>query len=197
MLQNTSRSNDRCQTPENTSWDILSYIQDENIKYNREVLANDIIAGNNVTSLYGSGDVVVNGGKLSLVAKNSIQLQPGFKTNGGKLLVHKGTDYDCPFSFDDPVSVYNEAQRIAPHRHPDLPELTETNDLASASNALYVDGNALVFRFTDPTDVEVSDMLGRVVYVRSGLRQGSVDLSRGVYTVKYGDSLKKILITKE
>lgn len=175
----------------------VSYLQDENIKYNREVLANDIIAGNNVTSLYGSGDVVVNGGKLSLVAKNSIQLQPGFKTNGGKLLVHKGTDYDCPFSFDDPVSVYNEAQRIAPHRHPDLPELTETNDLASASNALYVDGNALVFRFTDPTDVEVSDMLGRVVYVRSGLRQGSVDLSRGVYTVKYGDSLKKILITKE
>jgi hypothetical protein len=175
----------------------VSYLQDENIKYNREVLANDIIAGNNVTSLYGSGDVVVNGGKLSLVAKNSIQLQPGFKTNGGKLLVHKGTDYDCPFSFDDPVSVYNEAQRIAPHRHPDLPELTETNDLASASNALYVDGNALVFRFTDPTDVEISDMLGRVVYVRSNLRQGRVDLNRGVYTVKYGDSVKKILISEE
>ena len=138
--------------------------------------------------------MVVNGGKLTLVAKNSIQLKPGFKTNGGKLLVHKGTDYICPFSYDEPVSVFNGSQMV---QDPDDPYLTKSDAFVSADGSIYVDGNTLVLKFMDPTDVEVYDMLGRVVYARSGLRQGSVDLSRGVYTVKYGDSLKKILITKE
>ncbi len=172
----------------------VNYLQDENVKYNRDILADSIIAGSDVTSLYGGGDVVVNGGKLTLVAKNSIQLKPGFKTDGGKLLVHKGTDYICPFSYDEPISVFNGSQMV---QDPDDPYLTKSDALVPADGSICVDGNTLVLKFMNPTDVKVFDMLGRVVYVRSGLRQGSVDLSRGVYTVKYGDSLKKILITKE
>ncbi|MCR5496870.1 MAG: hypothetical protein K6F48_03430 [Paludibacteraceae bacterium] len=172
----------------------VNYLQDENVKYNRDILADSIIAGSGVTSLYGGGDVVVNGGKLTLVAKNSIQLKPGFKTNGGKLLVHKGTDYICPFSYDEPVSVFNGSQMV---QDPDDPYLTKSDAFVSADGSIYVDGNTLVLKFMNPTDVEVYDMLGRVVYTRSGLRQGSVDLNRGVYTVKYGDSVKKILISEE
>ena len=172
----------------------VDYLQDENVKYNRDILADSIVVGNDVTSLYGSGDVVVNGGKLTLVAKNSIQLKPGFKTNGGKLLVHKGTDYNCPFSYDEPVSVFNGSQMVP---EPEDSILTKSVDLASADGSIYVEGNALVLRFINPTDVKVYDMLGRVVYTNPNLRQGRVNLSRGVYSVKYGDSVKKILITEE
>ena len=172
----------------------VNYLQDENVKYNRDILADSIIAGSDVTSLYGGGDVVVNGGKLTLVAKNSIQLKPGFKTNGGKLLVHKGTDYICPFSYDEPVSVFNGSQMVP---EPEDSILTKSVDLASADGSIGVDGNALVLRFINPTDVKVYDMLGRVVYTNPNLRQGRVNLSRGVYSVKYGDSVKKILITEE
>lgn len=172
----------------------VDYLQDENVKYNRDILADSIVVGNDVTSLYGSGDVVVNGGKLTLVAKNSIQLKPGFKTNGGKLLAHKGTDYNCPFSYDEPVSVFNGSQMVP---EPEDSILTKSVDLASADGSIGVDGNALVLRFINPTDVKVYDMLGRVVYANPNLRQGRVNLSRGVYSVKYGDSVKKILITEE
>lgn len=82
-------------------------------------------------------------------------------------------------------------------QEPDDPYLTKSDAFVSADGSICVDGNTLVLKFMDPTDVEVYDMLGRVVYTRSGLRQGSVDLNRGVYTVKYGDSVKKILISEE
>ncbi|MBR4839851.1 MAG: hypothetical protein IK005_05175 [Paludibacteraceae bacterium] len=167
----------------------VNYLQDENVKYNRDILADSIVVGSGVTSLYESGDVVVNGGKLTLVAKNSIQLKPGFKTNGGKLLVHKGTDYNCPFSYEAPVSVFNGSQMVE--------EPTKSVDLVSVDGSIYVDGNTLVLKFTNPTDVEVYDMLGRVVYANPNLHQGRVNLNRGIYSVKYGDSVKKIMITEK
>ncbi len=172
----------------------MNYMQDENVKYNRDILADSIVVGSGVTSHYESGDVVVNGGKLTLVAKNSIQLRPGFKTNGGKLLVHKGTDYNCPFSYDDPISVFNGSQMV---QEPGDSTLTKSVNLVSADGTIYVEGNALVLQFTKPTEVEVYDMLGRVVYTNPNLRQGRVKLNRGVYSVKYGDSVKKIMITED
>ena len=172
----------------------MNYMQDENVKYNRDILADSIVVGSGVTSHYESGDVVVNGGKLTLVAKNSIQLRPGFKTNGGKLLVHKGTDYNCPFSYDDPISVFNGSQMV---QEPEDSTLTKSVDLVSADGTIYVEGNALVLQFINSTEVEVYDMLGRVVYTNPNLRQGRVKLNRGVYSVKYGDSVKKIMITEE
>ena len=185
-------------------WHSVSYLQDENIKYNREILADSIIAGNDVTSLYGNGNVVVNGGKLSLVAKKSIQLQPGFKTNGGKLLVHKGRDYVCPFSFDDPVSSYTPYSMDLPYdgggnldEPVDSGDLTSTGDDKSIDNLVYADGNALVLNLISPTDVEISDMLGRVVFAASDYMQGRVRLNRGVYAVKCGDLVKRILIVGE
>ncbi len=183
----------------------VNYLQDENIEYDRDVLADSIYAGTNVTTSYKSGDVVVNGGKLTLMAKESIHLLPGFRTNGGDMLASLGYNYDCPFGYNEPISNYVPRNTTSAHDgdgivHHDVvldnEEITETNDTRDTDDILYVNGNTLVINLTNPSDVEISDILGRTVFIGHDITQQKVKLNHGIYTVKYGNIVKKIMITE-
>ena len=183
----------------------VNYLQDENIEYDRDVLADSIYAGTNVTTNYKSGDVVVNGGKLTLMAKESIHLLPGFRTNGGDMLASLGYNYDCPFGYNEPISNYVPRNTTSAHDgdgivHHDVAldneEITETNDTRDTDDILYVNGNTLVINLMNPSDVEISDILGRTVFIGHDITQQKVKLNHGIYTVKYGNIVKKIMITE-
>ncbi|MCQ2258241.1 MAG: C25 family cysteine peptidase [Bacteroidaceae bacterium] len=179
------------------------YVQNQTFNFNREFAANRIFVGKNVSTEFPLGDVIVNDEKLTLMAKESIHLNPGFKTNGGKFLAHKGIVFDCPFGYERPYSVYNptasgNAVQVGDGNGNEIAAVTTDLDKFEGNvNTAYLVGNTLSIKLSTPSTVEVYDILGRPVYRKPNLIEGSVTLSPGVYLVIYGDESRKIVVSED
>lgn len=184
-------------------WHKTEYLQNEEILIDKEILGENITVGRNVTSTMQKGDVVVRyGAKLSIIAQNRVRLESGFKTTSGKLLIHKGETYDCPFGYNEPISVFTpvtedptqggsgNGENIAVEG----PSTTELDDIQDSHMFIGADGNTLTITFKEPTDVQIFDILGRKVFQTQNLLHGSVSLSQGLYLVQHGKSIRKVLI---
>lgn len=177
----------------------IKYIQNEIINRNKEVISDSIYAGRYVLDSITNGSVFIEEGvKLTLIAKKGILLKSGFRVNGGKLFAHigDGDDYDCPFNYDDPTSIYYDEIPYAIISN--IPENSEPTSILenSIDYNVQIEGDIVHFSFDVPTNVQIYDIIGRVVYAKDDLLEGKTSLNVGTYIIKYSNESKKIIIGK-
>lgn len=177
------------------------FVQNVTMYDNTEITADHIYVGNSVDTSKTTGDVIVKSGKLTLQGQIKILLKDGFKTNGGEFLATtKGSKY-CPFSYEEPDVQYhpyddnsqtNGDNRDKENGSDNGTTLTKDNQ---QQDLVYADHESIIFKLSTPSKVEITDMLGRVVYSEFNATENNVPLSQGIYIVKYGQSIKKVSIT--
>ena len=186
------------------------YVQNETIKEDVVEMGRNISLGKSVTTTLTVGDVVVEAGsKLDLKATKRIYFSKGFKTDGGKMYatIMRGSDdldYICNFSYRDPVSVYDESLRSTnlvnvddPDVDPyDNPILTGNEDKLGDADFVYGGHQTIVVQMSQPTDIEVYNVVGQLLGSYQGVSQATYDFEPGVYLVKYSGKVAKVQVLR-
>ncbi len=185
----------------------INYIQNKTITSDCEIISNQIYAGNNVTSTVATGNVAITQGNVTLKASQNISMKKGFKVSGAKFKASVENP-SCNFSYNQPQSSYVAVNGTSKGRNGsgvannDLDidgnyvgdGTAELDDQTTTSCMVYVDENQLVVKSIEPINVEVVDLLGRPFYNGTNVQNDRIELKQGVYLVKYGDTIQKILI---
>ena len=186
----------------------INYIQNKTITNDCEIISDQIYAGNNVTSTVATGNVAITSGNVTMKASRNIVFRKGFKVSGAKFRAYVENP-SCNFSYTQPQSSYvavngtskgRNGSGVANNNNLDIDGnyvgdgTTELDDQTNTSCVVYVDGNQLVVKSIEPLNVEVVDMLGRPFYNGTNVQDDRIELKRGVYLIKYGDKVRKILI---
>lgn len=175
----------------------VEYIQNITFTEDKTIEADHIYVGNSVDALSPKGDVIVRSGNVTLNGQVKILLTDGFKTNGGNFIASLSPKY-CPFSYEEPDVQYDDnSQTNGDNRDKENGSdngttLTKDNQ---QQDLVYADHESIIFKLSTPSKVEITDMLGRVVYSEFNATENNVPLSQGIYIVKYGQSIKKVSIT--
>lgn len=164
-----------------------TYLQNLSITTDGEIKSSVIYLGGKVTNTLQDGDVIVSSGTLKLVAQNNIRLQSGFSTNGGKVFAQIEKYNQCNFPNREPATY-----------HPNLPNESQSTDIKEvqsfSDNSIFVDNGEVTIKFDTPQNIIITDVLGRIVYEKNHLVEGSLHLANGLYIVHYGDKSVKIIV---